>query len=85
MFVSRDIQAEIIISSDSDEAPNQEEISDSEPELGVKPKRKRCSKVTANATRPVTRSSNASVWKRDVDIKDAAMSASVEDIVYFDK
>ncbi|EYC36336.1 hypothetical protein Y032_0907g2974 [Ancylostoma ceylanicum] len=81
----KEVQAEIIISSDSDEAPIREEISDSEPEQGARPKRKRRAKAVASTARPVSRSSNTSIWKRDVDIKEVAMSASVEDIVYFDK
>lgn len=45
------LQAEIIISSDSDEAPIHEEISDSEPEQGVRPKRKRRTKAVASTAR----------------------------------
>ncbi|VDN34727.1 unnamed protein product, partial [Cylicostephanus goldi] len=76
--------AEVVISSDSDDLVR-EEVSDSEQEQGTKPKKKAKAKIATSTSRPVTRSSNTSIWKRDVDIKEAAMTASVEDIVYFDK
>ncbi|KAK5977278.1 hypothetical protein GCK32_005004, partial [Trichostrongylus colubriformis] len=82
LFDSEPKEAEATVSSDSEELPTKMESSDSEQELETSPKRRRRSRTSASTTKPKTHFD--SVWKREVDIKDIALCATIEDIIYFD-
>ncbi|VDO65515.1 unnamed protein product [Heligmosomoides polygyrus] len=71
------------VSSESEEVDTRMEISDSETEQETTPRRKRRSKTRLSTEKPKTRAQ--ALWKREVDVKDAALAATVDDIVYFDE
>uniref|UniRef100_A0A7I4Y1S9 HDAC_interact domain-containing protein n=1 Tax=Haemonchus contortus TaxID=6289 RepID=A0A7I4Y1S9_HAECO len=76
-------EAEATLSSDSEDLPTKVELSDSENEqMEAVTKQKRRLRSTTSTTKHKTQSN--SVWKRDVDVKDIAICATVEDIIYFD-
>uniref|UniRef100_A0A158PBC3 HDAC_interact domain-containing protein n=1 Tax=Angiostrongylus cantonensis TaxID=6313 RepID=A0A158PBC3_ANGCA len=75
---------QVEVSSESEETPTREEPSDSEREQRSTPKRKRRSKLAMDLAVGI-RPSNATIWKREVSMKDIVLSATVDDIMYFDK
>ncbi|VDM54336.1 unnamed protein product [Angiostrongylus costaricensis] len=77
-------QKEVEVSSESEETPTREEPSDSEREQRSMSKRKRRAKLAMDLTAGI-RHSNAAIWKREVSMKDIVLSATVDDIMYFDK
>ncbi|WKX91656.1 hypothetical protein Q1695_010020 [Nippostrongylus brasiliensis] len=83
LWESESKEEEATGSSGSEEIAVKPEGSDSEPEQEAVPQRRRRSKAKSSASKPKTRSDT--IWKREVDRSEAALAATIEDIVYFDK
>ncbi|KJH45910.1 histone deacetylase interacting [Dictyocaulus viviparus] len=72
------------VSSDSERPPTGEEQFDSEHEQLNTPRRRRRFKTGMSLSR-TSSCPSASIWKREVEINDIVLNASVDDIMYFDK